>query len=197
MKRISFVAAAAACAITPMAASPAFAGEPFIGELRAYSNTYCPRGWQEADGQLLPIAQHTAMYSLLGTTFGGDGRSTFALPDLKGRSLNGVGRMPGGNFDYRLGQRSGVSSAAISVANMPVHNHEVQASTETVNSTQGTNDHFGGFGAFPAYGTSASSSTMNSSAVTYTGQGQPFDLGQPALTVRWCIALEGLYPSRS
>ena len=97
--------------------------EPFIGGMCAFAGNFAPRNWAFADGSLRQISSNTAMFALLGTNFGGDGRTTFGLPDLRGRAIVGTGRRPGGAIDYRVGQKAGVERVTLVVANIPTHNH--------------------------------------------------------------------------
>ena len=101
---------------------------PYIGGMCAFAGNFAPRGWSFADGSLRQISSNTAMFALLGTNFGGDGRTTFGLPDLRGRAIVGTGRRPGSAFDYRVGQKAGVERVALVVANIPTHNHSANTS---------------------------------------------------------------------
>jgi microcystin-dependent protein len=172
--------------------------EPFIGQIQMFGFNFAPRGWAFCDGQLLPISQNTALFSLLGTTYGGDGRTTFALPDLRGRVPIHEGQ-GAGLSDYRLGQRAGAETTTLSIANLPAHNHAASAAGPAGNA----NDAIGNIWADDAgvssatYSSGAASGTMRADAIGNTGGGQAFDNRQPYLTVNFCIALVGLFPSRN
>lgn len=169
--------------------------EPFLAEVRMVGFNFAPRGWAFCDGQILPINQNQSLYSLLGTTYGGDGRTSFALPDLRGRVPIHKGRSNGGEF-HTLGQKSGEETHTLRVAEMPNHDHVLEATND-----DGTTDQpgekliakavgaslFGDFGAPVAMAPS----------VANTGGGQAHDNMQPYLAVNFCIALQGLFPSRN
>jgi len=176
--------------------------EPYIGEIRIFGGTFAPNGWALCQGQLLPIAQNTALFSLLGTTYGGDGRTTFALPDLRGRVVMGFGQGPGLQ-DYVQGQTGGAETATLTTQQMPAHSHAV-AATET----QSTTDPKGAVPANTApptpgtapkvYGANPDGkTTMNNAMIGQTGGNQPFGVQQPYLVINYIIALNGIYPSRS
>ena len=180
--------------------------EPFLGQIILFAGNFPPRGWAFCDGQLLPIAQNTALFSLLGTIYGGDGRTTFALPDLRGRAPIHAGHGPG-LTNYSLGQRGGVENVVLSAQQLPAHGH---IATTTTKAQSGGGDSAspkdavwaqdGTVGAQP-YSTSAPNSTMRSDAVEVsvqnTGGSQGHENRQPYLTINYIIALTGLFPSRS
>jgi microcystin-dependent protein len=161
---------------------------------------FSPRGWAFCNGQILPIAQNTALFSLLGTTFGGNGQTTFALPDLRGRVSNSSGQGPGLS-NYDLGQVGGTESETITVNQMPAHNH--QAACLASGSDSGrpngkflSNINVPSDGAATLYA-STSDNLMAPTMITNTGGSQPISLLQPYLTLNYCIALEGIFPSRN
>ena len=176
--------------------------EPFIAEIKIFAGNFAPRGWAFCNGQLLPIAQNTALFSLIGTTYGGDGRTTTALPDLQGRAPMHPGRGPG-LTSRRLGQKGGAESITLSEAQMPSHNHSITADANPGGFGGGGADspdpvgHFlastSGSGQFYASGTADSSMA----ATTTTGGGAAHNNDQPFLAMNFIIALVGLYPSRS
>jgi microcystin-dependent protein len=161
--------------------------EPFLGEVRLMSFTFAPRGWALANGQLLPINQNQALFSLLGTTFGGDGRVNFALPDLRARVPIHVGN------GHTLGQRGGEEAHTLSVAEVPTHTHVVNASGSDGN----TNLPGGSVLATAAnvYGAAGSLIALQQPTVTNVGGSQPHLNMQPYLTLSFCIALQGIFPS--
>ncbi len=173
--------------------------EGFIGEIKMFGGNFAPRGWAFCNGQLLPINQNQALFSILGTTYGGDGRTTFALPDLRGRVPVHSGNGPGLST-YRLGQKGGFETTTITVANMPAHSHPYAAPavSEDGNTSDPTNAVPGGTKVLDKeYSTETPNTTMKSGGTGNTGGSQPINIVQPYGTVNYIIALEGLYPSRS
>ncbi len=174
--------------------------EPFIAEIRIFAGNFAPRGWAFCNGQLLPVAQNTALFSLIGTTYGGDGRTTTGLPNLEGRAAMHPGRGPGLTA-RRLGQRGGVESVDLTDAQLPSHNHKqkaVQPSQFTAgNSLTPANNYLAGPQTGNFYSGASNLSGMSSRTIKSTGGGQPHNNLQPYLTINFIIALTGLYPSRS
>lgn len=171
--------------------------EPFIGQICMFGFSFPPRGWATCDGQLMPIAQQSALFSLLGTTYGGDGITTFALPDLRGRAALHQGTGPG-RSSRTIGEVGGSESVSLSVDQLAKHVH-----SGTLNAKAGAGKSGTPQGAYPAaiadgYGTT-SDTTMASDVVvtTPTGNNAPHENMQPFLVVNCCIALDGIYPSRS
>jgi microcystin-dependent protein len=165
--------------------------DPFIGEIRLVPFTFAPKGWAFCAGQLLPINQNQALFALLGTTYGGNGQTTFALPDLRGRVAVGVGQSDSGTA-YDLGSTGGTETTKLSVAQLPAHAHSVAA---TSNATTKKNPS----GTFPAGGGSYGTThdvQMNASMIGKRGGGQAHDNRQPYLSLAYIIALEGIFPSR-
>ena len=163
--------------------------EPFLSEIRLMSFSFAPRGWASCDGQLLPINQNQALFSLLGTTFGGDGRVNFALPDFRSRTPLHVG---GG---HTLGERGGEQAHTLSQAELPQHTHAVAASSSASGGTASPNGNYLG-GANNAYHPpGATLTTLRPDTVTNAGGGQAHLNMQPYLTVSFCIALQGIFPS--
>jgi microcystin-dependent protein len=170
--------------------------EPFLAEIRIVGFNFAPRGWAFCDGQILPINQNQSLYSLLGTTYGGDGRTTFALPDLRGRVPIHVGRSNGGDI-HSLGQKSGEETHTLNANEMPQHTHGVQA-TDTVGAQTDTpDDNLIASSSQTAYGALSSPVAMAPGSVTNTGGSQAHDNMQPYLALNFCIALQGLFPSRN
>lgn len=168
--------------------------EPFIAEVRIFAGNFAPRGWAFCDGQLLPIAQNTALFSLIGTTYGGDGRTTTALPNLQGRAPMHPGRGPGLTA-RQLGQRTGVETVSLSQAQIPSHTHTLRGNSQrggTGSPSQAVLDN----SSMPAYGSATNLTSMNSNTVARTGGGQDHLNMQPFLSINFIISLQGLYPSR-
>jgi microcystin-dependent protein len=163
--------------------------EPFLSEIRLMSFGFAPKGWALCNGQLLPINQNQALFSLLGTTFGGDGRVNFALPDLRGRAPIHVGN------GHTLGERGGEQSHTLSIAELPEHVHVLQASTVAANSPVPTNDVFAPTGGNQFYGPPNNLVSLQPGSVTNTGGSQAHLNMQPFLTLSYCIALQGIFPS--
>ena len=168
--------------------------EPFLAEVRIIGFNFAPRGWAFCDGQILPINQNQSLYSLLGTTYGGDGRTSFALPDLRGRTPIHVGSSNG--TSHTLGQKSGEETHTLSAAEMPSHDHVAQASSD--NATGGIPvDTALARSTLPLYHTPANLTAMNAMSVSNVGGGQAHENMMPYLALNFCIALRGLFPSRN
>ena len=171
--------------------------DPFIAEIKLFAGNFAPRGWAFCEGQLLPINQNSALFSIIGTIYGGDGRSTFALPDLRGRTPIGPGNGPGLS-SYREGQKGGVEHVTLTTNQIPSHNHRINAVTTGGNSTTPTNHLLGDSAAFDDEFSNANPNTqMASSMVANTGGGQSHENRQPFLAIYYIIALQGVFPSRS
>ncbi len=170
--------------------------EPFLAQIMLFGGNFAPRGWAFCDGQLMPIAQYNALFSLLGTTYGGDGRTTFGLPDLRGRVPCHAGNGPG-LTPRQIGQRFGEEGVTLSAAQMPPHNHTFMTSaTGTVSARAQTGGSLGP-GAFYVAGTETPSAAMKAESIANAGGGQAHDNMQPTLCINYIIALEGIFPSRS
>ena len=169
--------------------------DPFIAEVRIFSFNFVPRGWATCDGQVLPLAQNTALFSLLGTTYGGNGRSTFALPNLAGSFAIGAGQGPG-LTNRNLGEQGGAATVTLTSAQMPTHTHALMATPyETTNNPAGTALANTATGA--AYHALGKMSAMAPQALAVQGNSLPHENRQPALAMTFCIAMQGIYPSRS
>ena len=164
--------------------------EPFLAEIRMVGFNFAPRGWAFCDGQILPINQNQSLYSLLGTTYGGDGRTSFALPDLRGRAPIHVGD---GNT---LGWRGGEERHALSVGEIPAHDHVASASASEGDSLLPAGNVLARRLAEP-YHDAANLGAMASGTVANAGSSQPHENMQPWLGIHFCIALRGLFPSRN
>ena len=173
--------------------------EPFLAEVRIVAFNFAPHGWAFCDGQLLPISQNQSLYSLLGTTYGGDGRTTFALPDLRGRVPIHVGSSNGSI--HLLGQKGGEETHTLNAAEMPQHNHVLQGTGDPATSAQPAGNLLAQVptAATPLYSDAAASlnETLNNVSVLNVGGGQNHNNMQPTLTLNFCIAMRGLFPSRN
>lgn len=173
--------------------------EPFMGMISTFGFNFPPRGWAQCNGQLMPIAQFDALFSLLGTTYGGDGVNTFALPDLRGRTAVSPGQSPGTNINWQLGQMVGVESVALTIVELPAHSHALNCSNAGANQPSPSN-HITAVessGSSATYSDGAPGTTMKAGSIGPSGGGQAHENMQPYLTINFCIALEGIYPSRS
>lgn len=168
--------------------------EPFLGEISMFGGNFAPRGWAFCQGQLLPIAQNSALFSLLGTTYGGDGRTTLGLPDLRGRTPLHPGNGPG-LPSYRLGQKGGEETVTLTTLNMAPHSHTLGASGDD-NQSASPIGAIPGLSEDPQY-RSSSDTQMAADGLTAVGGDGPHNNMQPFLTINFIIALVGLYPSRS
>lgn len=163
--------------------------EPFLAEIRMFGFSFAPRGWAFCNGQILPIDQNQSLYSLIGTTYGGDGRTTFALPDLRGR----VPISPDSSTPQ--GAAGGTETVTLTEAELPVHSHVLNARDVAGDAPVPSNAaSLGGYAG--GYGTSADT-PMDATAIGATGGGQSHDNVQPSLAVSFCIAMQGLFPPRN
>ncbi len=169
--------------------------EPFVGEIRMFAGNFAPRGWAFADGQLLAVSQNDALFSLLGTIYGGDGRTTFGLPDLRGRIPIHAGAGPGLS-PRNLGQKSGTEQEVVTVTQLPSHTHVVQFSTAAGTQSNPSNQFLGASPNVRVFRPVPPNVDMSADAVTGVGGNQPHTNLQPFLCVNFIIALFGIYPSR-
>jgi len=168
--------------------------DQFVAEIRIFAFNFPPTGWAFCDGQLMPISQNTALFSLLGTTYGGDGKSTFALPDMQGNAPMQPGQ--GQGLSLRdLGEMSGVESITLLQSEIPLHTHAAKGSTDDDDSTQPGGNSYGGLSVEYAAGNSALAA-MALQSLSVAGGGLPHNNMQPYLTLNFCIALQGIFPQR-
>ena len=170
---------------------------PFLGEIMLFAGNFPPRGWAFCNGQVLAISQNDALYALIGTTYGGDGQSTFALPDLRSRVPIHMGQGPGLS-NYIIGQKAGTESVSLTSNQLPQHSHAANAITiGTSSSPAGQFPSSDPGGNVAQYKTGAANAQMNALAISGSGGGQPHLNLQPLLVLNFCIALEGVFPSRN
>jgi microcystin-dependent protein len=182
--------------------------DEFIGIVKLFAGNFAPKGWALCNGQLLSISQNTALFSILGTVYGGDGQTTFALPNLQGTTALGVGTDRGGTY-YTQGQLGGSSNVTLNTQQIPAHTHASQISVSNTNSTTGTPaattvlgipgvTQGRDFVASLGYTTATPNVNLNNSvAVASTGGNQPFSVMQPYLAMNYIICMEGIFPSRN
>ncbi len=170
---------------------------PYVAEIRIFGFDFAPKGWAHCDGQLMPISQNTALFALLGTVYGGDGKTTFALPDLRGAAPmhagDGVGLSP-----RDLGESGGSEITTLLEAEIAAHNHALFGSTGIASSQDGTGKVWGRpFGGGNLFDTAGPAATLDPSALLPAGGSQPHNNMQPYLTLNFCIALQGVFPERN
>jgi len=172
--------------------------DPFIGTITLFGFNFAPRGWAKCEGQLLSIAQNQALFSLLGTTYGGDGRTTFALPDLRGRTPLGSGQGPGLE-QYEQGTTGGAETVTLQQNQMPAHSHSLNANSAAGNTASPTNAIFASTGAVDReyHAGGVANTAMSGQIIGPSGGSQAHENRQPYLVLNYCIALEGIYPSRN
>jgi microcystin-dependent protein len=178
--------------------------DPFVGQITVYPYPFPPRGWLDCAGQLLSIQQFTALFSLLGTTYGGNGTTTFGLPDLQGRIPVGQGQLTGGS-DYVMGEEGGSENVSLLVTSMPVHTHSLSATVAdgTTNDPTGkvlakpaTGGRGGGGAQGKIYNAAPPDTSLVPSTIGATGSSSPHNNIQPSLVLRYCISTQGIFPTR-
>lgn len=179
--------------------------DPFLGQITVYPYSFPPAGWADCSGQLLPISQYAALFSLLGTQYGGNGTSNFALPDLQGRIPVGQGQLAGGS-NYVMGETAGSENVTLGPPSMPSHSHGLSATTVkgTTNNPSGMilaeplvgGGHGGAADKGNIYNPAAPTTAMNGASIGLAGSSLPHNNVQPSLVLRYCIALRGVFPSR-
>jgi microcystin-dependent protein len=179
--------------------------QPFVGQIALFPYNFAPRGWAFCAGQLLPISQNTALFSLLGTFYGGDGKATFALPDLQGRVPIGAGQGPGLS-SYIQGEEAGVENVSLLSTELPSHNHTLSVTTDVATTATAAGNQLGtpqvgsphtGFTKGNIYSSSTPNTPLAPTAITPTGSGLPHNNIQPYQVLQYCIALQGIYPARN
>lgn len=169
--------------------------DPYIGEIRLVGFNFAPQGWALCDGQLLSIAENDALFTLIGTTYGGDGQSTFALPDFRSRIPIHQGTGSSGT-NYTIGENGGTETVTLSVNQIPAHAHPAQAQSGAGNQA-GPGGNIWASSSLNQYNSSAADSDMNALAITSLGGSQPHDNMMPFLTINFVISLFGIYPSQN
>jgi microcystin-dependent protein len=177
--------------------------EPYLGEIKMFSGNFAPRGWAFCAGQLLSIAQNQALFSILGTTFGGNGTTNFALPDYRGRVPVGTGQGPGLS-NYTIGEQTGSETVTLTQSQMPIHTHVIRAVSGAADqNVPGVTCNLSSMGltsdgsSVSGYSDAAPDTTLNPNALTPAGGSTPTPILQPLLAITFIIALEGVYPARN
>ena len=165
--------------------------EPYVGEIRLFAGNFAPVGWAFCDGQLLSIAQNVVLFELVGTTYGGDGVSTFQLPDLRGRVPVHQGH------GYLPGQQGGQETVTLSAAQMPAHGHAMYACTAPASATQGPSGVLASSAAMRLYGSGTPVMAMDPHALAPAGGGQPHENMPPFVALNYIIAMFGIYPTQN
>ena len=169
----------------------------YIGEIRMFAGTFPPNGWAFCDGQLMPISENDALFILLGTTYGGDGQETFALPDLRCRLPLHMGTNPGTGTNYQIGEKAGVESVSLTTQQIPVHNHGFLGTTSVSNESNPENKVVAEPSAFFPYVNLAPTAAMGSNSITPTGGSQPHTNMMPSLCINFIISLFGVFPNQN
>lgn len=170
--------------------------DPFVAEIRIFPFNFAPKGWAFCDGQILPLSQNTALFSLLGTTYGGDGKSNFALPNMQGNSPMHPGQGPGLSL-HDLGEIGGSQTVSLLESEIPSHAHGLLASASDGNNTKPATQLFAQGVGVKIWGTNAPNTQFSGNAIAPAGGDQPHNNMMPYLTLSFCIALQGVYPPRT
>ena len=172
--------------------------DPFVAEIRIFPFNFAPKGWAFCDGQILPLSQNTALFSLLGTTYGGDGKSNFALPNMQGNAPMHPGQGPGLSL-HDLGETGGSETVTLLESEIPSHSHALMATTQTGNQAPPAGNSIARTTGFQPYLPPAGAplASLSSSALPPAGGDQPHNNMQPYLTLNFCIALQGVFPPRT
>lgn len=170
--------------------------EPFVGEIRMFGGNFAPRGWAFCDGQLLAVNQYDALFSLLGTAYGGDGRTTFGLPDLRGRVPVHMGTGPGLS-DRRIGSQGGAENVTLAANEIPSHTHPMTATADIGTEPSPANNFLASTSVGSPYFTGAPNAALAPNVIAASGGGQSHNNVQPSVCVNYIISLFGIYPSRN
>jgi microcystin-dependent protein len=170
--------------------------DPFVAEIRIFPFNFAPKGWAFCDGQILPLSQNTALFSLLGTTYGGDGKSNFALPNMQGNVPMHPGQGPGLSL-HDLGETGGSDTVSLLESEIPSHSHALMASQSDATDQSPANEEFAAGVGIGTYAAPGALVQLSSNGVAPAGGDQPHNNLQPYLTLNFCIALQGVYPPRT
>jgi microcystin-dependent protein len=167
---------------------------PFVGEIRMFGGSFAPAGWAFCSGQLMPISENDTLFNLIGTTYGGDGQETFALPDLQSRVPMHAGQGPGLSQNYQLGEKAGVESVTLTTNQIPIHNHAFLASLSAPTGTDPTNQVIAQSSQIHLFTEDVANKQMNANSLTPAGGSQPHENIQPYLCVSFILSLFGIFP---
>jgi microcystin-dependent protein len=171
--------------------------DPFVGEIRMFGGSFAPAGWALCNGQLMPISENDTLFNLIGTTYGGDGQETFALPDLQGRIPLHAGKGPNVSQTYQLGEMAGVEQVTLTVNQIPSHTHAVIGTSDIATDPGPKNDTLGTSSLLTPYVGIAPDSNMAANAIGPAGGSQPHDDMMPFLVITFIISLFGIYPTQT
>lgn len=172
--------------------------DAYIGQIKIFAGNFAPSGWEFCSGQLLPIAENQALFSLIGTTYGGDGQYNFALPDLRGRLVVGASGTGPGLSNVIIGQQYGTETNTMTVSQMPAHTHAIACVTGSGNQNNPTNNLYANTGLLDKeYSTTAANTQMSSTMMGLSGGNTPFTNMQPTTGLNFIICLQGIYPSQN
>lgn len=170
--------------------------DPFVAEIRIFPFNFAPRGWAFCNGQLLPLSQNTALFSLLGTNYGGDGRSNFGLPNMQGNAPMHYGQGPGLSL-HDLGEASGSETVTLLESEIPAHTHNINGATADIADSNVPVNNNIGKASTKVFNTVGTAVQMNASSISPVGSSLPHNNMMPYITLSFCIALQGVYPPRS
>jgi microcystin-dependent protein len=172
-------------------------GQPYVGEIRMFGGNFAPAGWMTCDGQLIPISENDTLFSLIGTTYGGDGQSTFALPNLHGRVPVHQGQGPGIGQNYTLAQTGGVPSVTLNTNQIPIHSHAMLCTTNIAGQQSPSGNVLGQSTLAQMYIADSTDSNLAANSIGPAGGSQPHDNMQPFLAITFIISLFGIFPSQT
>ena len=171
-------------------------GEPFVGEIRMFGGSFAPAGWAFCSGQSMPISENDTLFTLIGTTYGGDGQETFNLPDLQGRAPMHMGTAKSGTT-YQIGEQAGVESVTLNANSTPIHNHTLVASSNPATSTVATDSITASTNQLKIYTEGAASKQFAPNDLSIVGGSQPHENMQPYLVLSFIISLFGVFPTQT
>jgi len=171
--------------------------DPYIGENRMFGGSFAPAGWSFCEGQLMPISQNDALFTLIGTTYGGDGQETFGIPNLSGRVPMHSGQGPGITQNYQLGENAGVESVTLTTQQIPIHTHAVVGTNAIGSEANAANNFLASSSSINVYGVYNPTNAFANTAITPVGGSQPHENMMQYLCVSFIISLFGIYPSQS
>jgi microcystin-dependent protein len=170
---------------------------PYVGEIRMFGGTFAPAGWAMCQGQLMAISQNDTLFTLIGTTYGGDGQTTFGIPDLQGRAAVHMGQGPGISQAYQIGEKGGVETVTLNVNQIPIHNHNVTVSQDLANAPSPANQVYAQSTQISMYTQDQASKFFNPSELNPIGGSQPHENMQPYLVITFILSLFGVFPSQN